>query len=96
MKRYAMIRRRQADLAVTVAAYLPRNYKVIWSGEFCETDADVGTTVVVIEGTDPPHGGFGLDNYVIPRLGSGMMAAYEIDLSHPVMKVIPDMGVAIV
>ncbi len=87
MKRYAIVK----GLGVTedrVAQYMPRNYRVIWSGK---APAWEGATrlddVVVIEGTDD-HG-YTLDSYVIPRLGSGMMRADEIDLSHPIMKEIP-------
>lgn len=93
--RYAIVR----GLSITpekVAAYLPSNYKVIWSGK---TNWDRNTTtnvwkqvpweddVVVIEGKDS-HG-WTLDHYVAPRLGSGLMRCDECDLSHPIMKEIP-------
>lgn len=76
MTRYAIVRGHNITIE-RVAAYLPTNYGVIWVGEF-END-----TIVVIEGKD--YHGWTLDKYVIPRLGSGMMAAIEIDLSHPIM-----------
>lgn len=82
IKRYALVRGLHADTK-TVAAYLPSNYKVIgtfrdeWAcGRFDDC--------VVIEGRD--NHGWTLDGYVIPRLGSGLMRADEIDLSHPAMK----------
>lgn len=88
MKRYGIV----GGLSVTaekVAAilsawsiYLPSNYKVIWSGTYH------GDNVVVIEGIDD-HG-WTMDRYIIPRLGSEMMHCTEIDLSHPVMKEIPE------
>lgn len=49
-----------------VARYLPGNYRVMgWSHEW-----------VVIQGEDD-HG-WTLDDYVIPRLGSGLISAREI------------------
>lgn len=42
----------------------------------------------VIAGEDTA--GWTLDDYVIPRYGSGLIWAMEIDLSHPLMKHIPD------
>ena len=87
MKRYAIVR----GLDVTrerVMAYLPRNYRVIWSGKMEPYEgARHLDDVVVIQGADD-HG-YTLDSYVIPRLGSGMMRADEIDLSHPIMKEVP-------
>ena len=81
MKRYAMVR----GLSITpdkVAAYLPSNYAVEGSAVVKEPWGD--EPVVVIGGRD--RGGFTLDSYVIPRLGSGLMRADEIDPSHPVMR----------
>jgi hypothetical protein len=40
--------------------------------------------VFVIEGED--RMGWTLDDYVIPRFGSGLIACKEIDLSDPIMK----------
>lgn len=42
----------------------------------------------VIEGED--KSGWTLDDYVIPRYASGLIVAKEIDLSHPIMKHIPE------
>jgi len=96
VKRYAIVR----GLSITpekVAVYLPSNYKVIWSGK---TDWDRNPTtnvwkqvpweddVVVIEGEDCL--GWTLHGYITPRLGSGLMRCDEIDLSHPIMKQIPE------
>lgn len=87
MVRYAIVR----GLDVTeerVRAYLPRNYKVIWLGKYSPYEtAQYQDDVVVIQGEDS-HG-WTLDDYVIPRLGSGMMRADEIDLSHQIMKEVP-------
>lgn len=74
--RYALVSRVPQPTAKDVAPYLPPNYEVL--GE-----TSLG---VVIRGKDRPGGGFGLDNYVIPRLGSGMFYSQEVDLSHPCMK----------
>jgi hypothetical protein len=76
IKRYALVNGLHAT-AETVARYLPGNYRVL------------GTTThgVVIQGTD--QAGWTLDNYVAPRLGSGLMWAVEVDLSHPALKEIP-------
>jgi hypothetical protein len=70
--RIARVSIRGRDTAETVAAYMPQNYRVIGS------DGDD----VLIGGTD--NHGWTLDDYVIPRLGSGMMIATEIklDLAH--------------
>lgn len=96
LMRYAIVR----GLGVNkekVAAYLPKGYRVLWEGtctwhpnylgvwtEYPNLDREC----VVIGGRD--GGGFTLDRYVIPRLGSGMMRCDECGLDHPVMKNIPD------
>lgn len=51
----------------TIAAYMPSNYKVLASGPYG----------VLIGGVD--HAGWTMDDYVIPRLGSGLHWATEID-----------------
>lgn len=94
MIRYALIR--NARTRREVEAYLPDNFKIIHEDEACtfgfrNIDGSVPTDrprhVFVIEGTD--SAGWGLDSYVKPRMASGMLYAEEIDLSHPIMKVIP-------
>lgn len=55
-----------------VAAYLPRNYTVV--GQVVGTDGVPGP--VLIAGQD--HAGWTLDDYVIPRLASGLMFATEL------------------
>jgi hypothetical protein len=77
IKRYAIVTGLHAD-AETVGKYLPSNYRVL------------GTTPhgVVIQGTDA-HG-WTFDGYIAPRLGSGLMRAVEVDLSHPALKEIPE------
>lgn len=67
--RYAIV---QGSPAATVAAYLPSNYEVVgayWS----PTDQ---INVVFIAGHD--HAGWTLDDYVIPRLASGLHACTEL------------------
>lgn len=49
-----------------VSAYLPSNYKVV------DQDADT----ITIEGED--YAGWTLDDYVIPRLASGLIFAKEV------------------
>lgn len=58
--------------------YLPANYRVI--GEFEVSD---GRMASVIAGTD--NAGWTLDDYVKPRLQSGLHRCTEIDSDHPVM-----------
>lgn len=95
--RYALVR----GLDVTrerVAAYLPSNYKAVWHGTtdwhwMAQTQVwkqipGLEDEVVLIEGRDAESGGFSLDKYVAPRLGSGLMRCDEVDLSHPIMKTI--------
>lgn len=50
-----------------VAAYMPSNYSVV---------SDETTEGVLIEGTDVA--GWTLDDYVLPRLASGLMFGSEI------------------
>lgn len=95
MIRYAIVK--NARTQKEVEAYLPANYRVV--GEVIEQErafscvAPGGSIVTeekllfVIEGTD--KAGWTLDGYVSPRLASGLIYTDEIDLSHPVMKVIP-------
>lgn len=52
----------------TIAGYLPKNYRV------ASSDDNDGSTIVV--GTDD-HG-WTLDAYVLPRLGSALLAGQEI------------------
>src|SRR5262245_12217044 len=76
VKRYAVVNGSNATVD-NVARYLPANYSVL--GE--PSDG------IVVGGTD--RAGFTLDNYVIPRLGSGLLFAREIDLSHGAIKQVP-------
>jgi hypothetical protein len=60
-----------------VAAYMPGNYQVTGSKMAPPYEgASYEKLVVTIEGTDS-HG-WTLDDYVIPRLGSGLMFAKEV------------------
>jgi hypothetical protein len=83
MIRYAIVYGNGAD---RVAAYLPRNYRVIHDTLLIDPDGS-SRNVVVIEGQD--DAGWTLDGYVIPRLASGLISATEIDLSHPIMREVP-------
>jgi hypothetical protein len=58
-----------------VAAYLPSNFTVIDS--YCEFDGLRDAAVVVIEGEDSM--GWTFDDYVEPRLASGLMFATKVD-----------------
>ena len=74
MKRYAIVKASpNGQYADTIARYLPANYSVI--GE--------GPDGVLIAGEDK-HG-WTLDDYVIPRLASGLYFAQEIPMeaTHP-------------
>ena len=64
--------------APAIAAYLPGNYRILGT-----VDAQT-----VIAGRD--QAGWTLEGYVIPRLGSGLYFATEIDLSHPTLKQISE------
>lgn len=57
--------------AETIARYLPANYSV-------RRTQDSGTErFVLIQGTD--NAGWTLEDYVLPRLASGLIPAYETD-----------------
>lgn len=84
MKRYAIVRSARSQREA--AAYLPDNYRVI----HIANESQYNRRVFVIEGEDVA--GWALDGYVIPRLASGLIQAEEIDLSHPVMREIPEEG----
>jgi hypothetical protein len=58
-----------------VAAYMPGNYEV-YGHRF--PDGGTGRLVVLIRGED--NAGWTLDDYVIPRLASGLMACREITI----------------
>jgi len=77
--RYALISSHDA----AIAAYLPSDYGVLHRG----IDPDTGGKVTVIGGRD--FAGWSLDDYVLPRLASGLYHGKEIDLSHPIMKEVP-------
>lgn len=56
----------------TVAAYLPSNYQIMTS-----LVTDQGHIGYLVAGED--SAGWTLDGYVIPRLASGLIPAYECD-----------------
>lgn len=71
--------------ARTVRAYLPQNYLVV-----AEDEAEC---TVTISGKDVA--GWTLDDYVLPRLASGLMFAKEIESWEPDVRVVlTDLGEA--
>lgn len=83
MKRYALITLTwDRDNPV---AYMPANYEVM---HIEPDETHPGWRVAVIGGRD--NAGWTLTEYVLPRLASGGMSGQEIDLSHPVMKRVPE------
>ncbi len=86
-KRYALIQGLRCEPTV-VRSYLPSNYRVLWSGLFGATGRLPPEPTIVVEGRD--SSGYTLDGFVLPRLGSGGYGAREIDLTHPVMLLIPE------
>lgn len=101
MKRYAIVR--NTDTQRQLEAYLPDNYRIIFQGyelpnglapgrsRYAHTNPDESDRTIrevfVIQGED--RAGWTLDAYVKPRLASGLIWAEEIDLSHPIMKLVP-------
>lgn len=95
VKRYAIVK--NARDREQLERYLPDNYQVIY--EFDSADGwlydeqDKPTTKLdthkafVIQGEDVA--GWTFEDYVEPRLASGLIWAKEIDLSHPIMKHVP-------
>lgn len=61
-----------ADSAKHVAEYLPGNYKVTGTHR-----SSMYRLVVEVEGEDVA--GWTAEDYVIPRLASGLMWAYDVD-----------------
>lgn len=92
MKRYALVKK--YGKRSTVEAYLPENYEVIYEGiekppwYRPAPEGAVPEWVLVLKGEDVS--GWTLDAYVMPRMRQWGMTVEEIDLSHPVMKQVPD------
>lgn len=63
--RYARVSTRR-DSAESIARYLPANYQIVGTGK----------DHVIVAGQD--NSGWTMDAYLIPRLGSGLISAYEI------------------
>jgi hypothetical protein len=83
VKRYAIIK--NASSRRQLEAYLPGNYEIVH--EYISMDDSRKPVCFVIAGED--NAGWTLDDYVLPRLASGLIWGEEIDLSHPVMKEVP-------
>jgi hypothetical protein len=73
--RYALVSTRR-DTAETIERYLPANYRIVY-----ETPGPTGKveplTYVIVAGED--NAGWTMDGYVIPRLGSGLVGARELN-----------------
>lgn len=80
MTRYALVTGGRS--AHEVGAYLPANYRVIFEGS-----NSTYRRFHIIGGED--RHGWTLDQYVLPRLASGLIAGEEISPDHPVMKEMP-------
>lgn len=66
------------DNAKDVAQYLPANYSVIGrTMKLEDSDTYIDVQGILIAGRD--NAGWTLDDYVIPRLGSGMIACSEVE-----------------
>lgn len=95
MKRYAIVK--NARDREQLEAYLPGNYAVIYEyigARYFEDDdrpygqgGENGTLSFVIAGED--NAGWTFDDYVEPRLASGLIYAKEIGLDHNLFKQIP-------
>jgi hypothetical protein len=70
--RYAIVTVPHPDAIPQIRAYLPDNYRVIG-----RTAMRASNTVVVLIGGED-HADWTLDEYVIPRLASGLIFAEEI------------------
>jgi hypothetical protein len=86
--RYALIRHKGTSVE-TLKRYLPDNYKVIYTGSDPELPASTGGLhregkLTVIAGED--YAGWTLDDYVIPRLGSGLIGCREIAADDPLVR----------
>lgn len=92
MKRYALIATTNTTVEA-IGAHLPRNYSVIATVPHANAIDDSDQSphcgpCAVVGGED--QAGWTLHGYVLPRLASGLIFGQEIDLSHPVMKTIPE------
>lgn len=77
-KRYALVSLRN-DSVETIERYLPGNYSVAGTVELTVDESLLlNGKYAVIEGRD--KSGWTLDDYVIPRLASGLIVATEISL----------------
>jgi hypothetical protein len=71
--RHAIVIANDLNLLDVASAYLPGNYKVVG-----ELDLDEHYYTVLIEGRD--SAGWTLEDYVIPRLMSGLMGCREVTI----------------
>lgn len=75
-ERFALVSVTRGDTAETVQRYLPDNYGVNTAIRTPITDPETGLACVLVQGRDVA--GWTLDDYVIPRLGSGLIGAREV------------------
>jgi hypothetical protein len=66
--------------ASTLEAYLPGNYALLYTDQIPGTSIEVH----VIGGRD--NAGWTLEDYVIPRLASGLITCKELETSHPLVE----------
>lgn len=91
MIRYALVTSRldPVEAGRIVGVYLPDNYQVeavLRTMPDKPGDVPLSVSTIVVKGED--SFGWTLDGYVLPRLASGGHYGTEIDLSHPVMKLV--------
>jgi hypothetical protein len=82
-KRYLLVSLERHD-AETVARYLPANYSVIGTVPTGHEAWPFENACAVVCGTD--QSGWTLDDYVIPRLVSGVFSSKEIKADHPAVQ----------
>jgi hypothetical protein len=84
MRRYASVKHKRST-PEQIARYLPDNYRIAYTADDPELPPDGLESVIVGEDAY----GWTLDDYVIPRLGSGLYWATELDPDDARVKAIP-------
>lgn len=84
--RYAIVR--NAETAERLERFLPGNYSILHEYDVPSSSGRDQLHRFVIHGRD--SAGWTLDEYVIPRLASGLIWADEVGLDDPIFKTIPD------
>jgi len=88
--RFAVVSLHGSTTVEQIERYLPGNYRNVGYAPADSNALDVRSLApaVVIAGED--NAGWTLDDYVIPRLQSGLIAASEIQPDDPVLKILDD------